>query len=66
LLNNIPKRKKRLGEYSLIKGLVALAFFGTCNAFGFEFPTAKPEAKEISSDRLERVSAETQGISIKI
>ena len=60
MLNNIRKRKKRPGEYPVIKGLVALAFFGICNAFGFEFPTAKPEDMGMSSDRLERVSAKIQ------
>ena len=60
MLNNIRKRKKRPGEYPVIKGLFALAFFGICNAFGFEFPKAKPEDMGMSSDRLERVSAKIQ------
>ena len=54
------KRKKRQGEYQVIKGLFALTFFGICNAFGFEFPKAKPEDMGMSSGRLERVSAKIQ------
>ena len=50
-------RKNTLAEIRAIKGLIAIAFFNAFNAFGFEFPKAKPEDMGMSSDRLERVSA---------
>ena len=53
-------RKNTLAEIRTIKGLIAIAFFNAFNAFGFEFPKAKPEDMGMSSDRLERVSAKIQ------
>ena len=53
-------QKNTLAEIRIIKGFVAIAFFNAFNAFGFEFPKAKPEDMGISSDRLERVSAKIQ------
>ena len=53
-------RKNTLAEIRIIKGFVAIAFFNTFNAFGFEFPRAKPEDMGMSSDRLKRVSAKIQ------
>ena len=56
-------RKNTLAEIRITKGFVAIACFNAFNAFGFEFPRAKPEDMGMSSDRLERVSAKIQEYS---